>query len=586
MAEPDWEYKVGQLPAEMVEYELVVRGLTPATTVGKRKDQLVRHLNTMGNATYIRQVDPRLDIESCEIHLARWTREMNEYHFTHAMADGYMACLEFLKTRINSMSATIATTAPDLTERHKILVEKCSKFEDEVRNTTFVDRPTQRRNTGAVSKHGSTPHPGRRSRFEDWSFSLNERDANSSSPVRPAPPEDTPITLANLQEALRSIGQRNTVLPPEITTQVGRPSIKEKIWKWGLQFSGEPGEMYVSDFILRVKELARSRDVSLEEVFESACELFTGNALLWFRAGIESREFTNWRELEFQLRENFEKFDFGEDLMDYVKHRKQKTSERVVLYFAIMQNLFRRVDPPITEAMKIKIIKRNLLPEYIPALSLRSFSSLPLLKDCCKTLEADYDYVNRNNMRHYREPHQLPRQVRFGKNLNEVDERRSRDRNRSSLENDYFASPDHVRNSSYFHRQSVRSPLPVQDTSARTYSPNANRFRQFDNSPVSNGPNFIRNPRFDYGARHEENRTASPHRNQGYRDRPRYDRSPSPYPYRDRTNSFSSDKSEKGRSSPHRNSEGNRSRVSGNANGAPRLDSPGAPRPPRSPHRQ
>src|SRR5436190_17492362 len=91
------------------------------------------------------------------------------------------------------------------------------------------------------------------------------------------------------------------------------------VYKWDLKFSNSPGQS-IASFLERVEELRRARGVTHEELFDSAVDLFTGSALIWYRSTI-SRIFT-WNELCNEMRTVFQAPDY---------------------YFRLQQEIFNRV---------------------------------------------------------------------------------------------------------------------------------------------------------------------------------------------------------------------------------------------------
>lgn len=63
------------------------------------------------------------------------------------------------------------------------------------------------------------------------------------------------------------------------------------------------------------------------------------------------------------------------------------------------------IDCPASELVKIKIIRRNLRPEFIRGLGINEFQSVEQLKHHCKLLESDFrriqsrEYVKEFNTR-------------------------------------------------------------------------------------------------------------------------------------------------------------------------------------------
>ncbi|KAK0070931.1 hypothetical protein PV325_013837, partial [Microctonus aethiopoides] len=57
---------------------------------------------------------------------------------------------------------------------------------------------------------------------------------------------------------------------------------KQPISTWGVKFNGDHKRLFY--FLERVSDLSKSRDVSEVELFNSAVELFVGDAFIWYRS--------------------------------------------------------------------------------------------------------------------------------------------------------------------------------------------------------------------------------------------------------------------------------------------------------------
>ncbi|KAI5634748.1 retrotransposon gag protein domain-containing protein [Phthorimaea operculella] len=144
------------------------------------------------------------------------------------------------------------------------------------------------------------------------------------------------------------------------------------------------GSSCVLVFLERV-ELRRSRSISAESLFRSAVELFTDNALLWYRGICDS--VTCWEELKKELMNEYLSPDYNWRLLNEIQNRTQGQSESFSVYFAIMQNYFKRLLEPLSESQKLQILMRNIRPEYTEHLSLIAIGSLNDLRDKCKLIE-------------------------------------------------------------------------------------------------------------------------------------------------------------------------------------------------------
>lgn len=143
--------------------------------------------------------------------------------------------------------------------------------------------------------------------------------------------------------------------------------------RWRLQFDGESS---VTSFLERVEELRLSRNVSHEQLLRSAVELFTKDALLWFR----TQHFSSWSDLVDKLKRDFQPYDYSLDLWDEIRKRTQGSKERVVTYVAAVENLFNRLGSgKPEEKTRVDWIKRGLLPHIQSQLALQVVQTVPEL---------------------------------------------------------------------------------------------------------------------------------------------------------------------------------------------------------------
>lgn len=154
------------------------------------------------------------------------------------------------------------------------------------------------------------------------------------------------------------------------------------VYKWGVTFDGSTS---VRAFLERVIELSRARNVSEEVLFESSIDLFSGQALIWYRS-IKHRVST-WSELSIELENAFLSPNYDEELLDEIKMRTQGRLEPVSIFSAAMLNLFNRLTTKLTDREQLRIIRRNLLPKYVERLALVEISSTADLISLCRKID-------------------------------------------------------------------------------------------------------------------------------------------------------------------------------------------------------
>lgn len=158
---------------------------------------------------------------------------------------------------------------------------------------------------------------------------------------------------------------------------------KVNVSKWGLKFDGTTD---VRSFLERVDELCSANNVPVSKIFAAASELFSEQALLWFR-GIKN-QVTSWHELRELLMEEFDPVDYEYRLMGEIRARTQGADEPVHIYFAIMSCMFNRLSCPPTEREKLEILLHNIRPSFSEQLALIEINSTQELKAKCRILEA------------------------------------------------------------------------------------------------------------------------------------------------------------------------------------------------------
>lgn len=153
------------------------------------------------------------------------------------------------------------------------------------------------------------------------------------------------------------------------------------ISRWRLQFDGESS---VTNFLERLEEIRISRGVSHEQLLRSACELFTKDALLWYR----THNFITWDDLVSQLKEDFQPYDYEYELWEEIRKRTQGGREKVIVFISSMENLFNRLGTSKPrEKDRVKMIQRNLLPYIQSQLTLQTINTIPELIKLARSVE-------------------------------------------------------------------------------------------------------------------------------------------------------------------------------------------------------
>lgn len=220
-------------------------------------------------------------------------------------------------------------------------------------------------------------------------LSQNFQDAAEQTPPLATPP---PQVSPGLNSTQFPVFQQPSQKPPNVD-------------KWNLKFTGDNKILSVHNFLERVEEMRAARHMTSRQIFDSAIDLFSGKALIWFRAN--KHRFNDWASLTDLLRHHFEPPDYRPRLFRDILDRTQDTSESIVEYLSCMQGLFRRYGGLSKEA-QLDIVRRNLSPFY--ATQLPDVNTLEELEDECLKLEAkkyraeNYVPPNRKRQQQFVEP--------------------------------------------------------------------------------------------------------------------------------------------------------------------------------------
>ncbi|KAI5635729.1 retrotransposon gag protein domain-containing protein [Phthorimaea operculella] len=161
------------------------------------------------------------------------------------------------------------------------------------------------------------------------------------------------------------------------------------------------GTSSVHAFIQKVKDISTSRNIPSHRLLAYGTEIFTGNALHWFR-GIKDT-IKSWDDLEKLLIADFSHFDYDYRLMTEIRNRTQGDSENIAVYFSIMSQLFSRLSKPLSEDDKLQILLHNIKPCYASVIAsasaTTSINTIDSLRTICRNFENVQCYTSQ-----YREP--------------------------------------------------------------------------------------------------------------------------------------------------------------------------------------
>lgn len=162
-----------------------------------------------------------------------------------------------------------------------------------------------------------------------------------------------------------------------------------------LKFSGKT---CVRAFIQKVNEFIQSRSIPQEKILAFAFEIFTDDALHWYRC-IKDRVET-WDEVVVLLKQDFSENDYDYRLLAEIRARTQGELENITIYIAIMRGMFSRLGKPLPEEDQLEILLHNIRPCYASTLaSSANITDIDSLQNICR----NYENIQ-SRLKRFREP--------------------------------------------------------------------------------------------------------------------------------------------------------------------------------------
>ncbi|XP_050665158.1 uncharacterized protein LOC126965563 [Leptidea sinapis] len=158
------------------------------------------------------------------------------------------------------------------------------------------------------------------------------------------------------------------------------------------------GKSCVRSFIERANEFSEARNIPDSKFLSLATEIFTGDALHWFRTIKD--QVSSWDDLVVLLKQDFDKSDYDYRLVSEIRSRTQGETENITIFLSILSGMFARLSNPMPEEDKLEIVLHNIRPCYASTLA-----SSPELRniDQVKTICKNYENIQ-SRFAHFREP--------------------------------------------------------------------------------------------------------------------------------------------------------------------------------------
>ncbi|KAI5750819.1 hypothetical protein M8J77_001524 [Diaphorina citri] len=224
-----------------------------------------------------------------------------------------------------------------------------------------------------------------------------------SSLVTPTARRAAPVS--EVMNALSSDEEAREPLAPRRRASYAMEGRDREIYKWKLRFSGDDPQVSLEAFLASVEDKRISRRVSERDLFAGVADLLEGTALQWYRN--RRSEFHSWGEFVHSLRSSFQDPNYNENLLDEIRRRTQAPGERAVHYITKMEGLYSRLTLPVSEADKLRVISRNVSPEFQLPLQTMRYRTVRELEACLHRLEVGVDELMSQRLpaRHVTLPH-------------------------------------------------------------------------------------------------------------------------------------------------------------------------------------
>lgn len=146
------------------------------------------------------------------------------------------------------------------------------------------------------------------------------------------------------------------------------------------------GKSCARAFIIRVNEFIKARNISPNKVLSFATEIFTDEALHWFRCIKE--QVSSWDQVCERLKDDFTHADYDYRFLSEIRARTQGEKENITIYLSIMAGMFSQLNRELSEEEKLEIILHNIRPAYATVLtSSPDIKDIESLRILCKNYE-------------------------------------------------------------------------------------------------------------------------------------------------------------------------------------------------------
>lgn len=310
-----------------LEYEVRIRGATPAPSVEELRKQIIK-LSPDLPSEYILEspLDVRQDLKGCLEVLTKIQLNLDASEPSVATLLRTQNMLNHLHNRVERITRSddIKTEYDDIVSGYKIFSQKLSAL--------LAKKPSA-------------------------STSSNVASASSVKESAPAVPEQQNVISVSCDRTSSDLTK--------------------------LKFTGKT---CVRSFIQRVDEFILARNIPQQRVLSFASEIFQDDALHWYRSVKD--KVSSWPELARLLKEDFSQTDYDYRLISEIRSRTQGERENITIYLAVMNGMFSRLSSPLPEVDQLEILLHNIRPCYASTLAAApQISTIDTLRSLCRNYE-------------------------------------------------------------------------------------------------------------------------------------------------------------------------------------------------------
>jgi hypothetical protein len=369
-----------------VQYELKIRGISAEGSAGELRKRLSQCLstNTPVDDNVVKSLDVESELEECEATLSDLLSLVGDYdgNFRDNEFQRLTARLWHLYYRVERIP-TDATVDVEFDQRK---TELLIKSKGQIDSFTVRD-PADKVKSAPLQQESSTqelmtPSVPRMSTTNTSSDLMSFIDPKVQPTTSHVPSVNTVTVQAHPPLGLTSGKETSPVFSQPCGTLRSK-SIP--VYKWGIKFDNSSSQS-IGAFLERVEELRRARGVSQRELFESAVDLFSGPALIWYRSTLA--RISSWEELCKELRTVFQAPDYEIRLQQEIFSRLQGDHEPIDMFIAAMEGLYVRLASSVPESIRLKQIIHNLHPQLQDRLALFEIKTLEDLRHLGRKAEA------------------------------------------------------------------------------------------------------------------------------------------------------------------------------------------------------